>query len=70
MVPEFVARTGGSRWNRALPGEDSGRFNLWRPTVVDRTGGSKWVQDQLAEYMDVYILIAEQRRSAEEERHE
>ena len=23
---------------------DFGRFNLWRPTVVDRTRGSKWVQ--------------------------
>ena len=22
---------------------DFGRFNLWRPIVVDRTGGSKWV---------------------------
>ena len=46
-------RTGGSRWLsalptggsnrlRALPGEDLGRFNLWRPTVVARTGGSEW----------------------------
>ena len=30
------------------------------------SGGSKWVQAQPA----VYILIAELRRSAEEERHE
>ena len=48
MVPEFVARTGGSRWSRALPGEDLGRSNLWRPMVVDRTGGSQWVQAQPA----------------------
>ena len=37
MVPEFVARTRGSKWNRALPG---GSFNLWRPIVVNRTRGS------------------------------
>ena len=56
MVPEFVDRTGGSQWNRALPGGsarpsirrescgfgDLGRFNLWRPMVVERMRGSRW----------------------------
>ena len=57
MVPEFVVRTGGSKWQSALPTgnadqrflgesrktEDLGRSNLWRPTVVDRMRGSKWL---------------------------
>ena len=77
MVPEFVdrmrgnrwqsalptggsnrmqAQPAGSRWNRALPGGgarpsirrescgfgDLGRFNLWRPMVVERIRGSRW----------------------------
>ena len=50
MVPEFVVRTGGSKWNRALPAirkeacgfEDFEAFNLWASTAVARTGGSKW----------------------------
>ena len=47
MVPEFVARTGGSRWlsalptgsnrNRALPGGGS----RWLSALP--TGGSKWL---------------------------
>ena len=31
MVPEFVERTGGSKWNRALPGAEFGNSNLWFP---------------------------------------
>ena len=49
----------GSQWVQALPAcrksarptenpqrgfADFGRFNLWRPTVVERTRGSRWVQ--------------------------
>ena len=59
MVPEFVDRTGGSRWSRALPGEDLGRSNLWRPMVVDRTGGSKCMQAQPAGSKWVQALPAD-----------
>ena len=31
MVPEFVERTGGSKWGRALPGAEFGNSNLWFP---------------------------------------
>ncbi len=41
MAPEFVDRIRGSNRNRALPGEDLGRSNLWRPMVVDRMRGSQ-----------------------------
>ena len=43
MVPEFVERTGGSKWqsalptgsnrNRALPGGEFGNLNLWFPNL-------------------------------------
>ena len=32
--------SGDSQRNRALPGADLGRFNLWRPMVVERMRGS------------------------------
>ena len=43
MVPEFVERIRGSKWQSALPTRktaDLGRSDLWRPTVVDKTRGS------------------------------
>ena len=40
MVPEFVARTGGSKWQSALP--TGSRWQSALPT------GSKWVQAQPA----------------------
>ena len=32
---------------------DLGRFNLWRPTVVDRTGANRWVQAPLPDRQQV-----------------
>ena len=50
MVPEFVERIRGSRWNRALPG--GGQWNRalpggsqWNRALL---GGSRWVQAQPA----------------------
>ena len=51
MVPEFVDRTGGSQWNRALPGMSFPEIPENRrirelefmvPEFVDRMRGSKW----------------------------
>ena len=51
MVPEFVDRTGGSQWNRALPGmsfpeiPENRRIRELQfmvPEFVDRMRGSKW----------------------------
>ena len=53
------AQPAGSQWVQAQPAcrksarptenpqrgfADFGRFNLWRPTVVERTRGSRWVR--------------------------
>ena len=50
MAPEFVFYPAAASGTGPCPVirkeacgfADLGRFNLWRPMVVDRTGGSKW----------------------------
>ena len=54
MVPEFVARTGGSKWVSALP-----TGSKWLSALPT---GSKWVQAQPAPLRQ----IGEQRAEAEQ----
>ena len=48
MVPEFVARTGGSKWNRALPGGGS----KWQSALPTRNicAGKRFFIDSAEKY--------------------
>ena len=55
MVPEFVARTGGSKWLSALPTGGSNR----QPALPT---GSRWVQAQPA-YSQAIMPLSERKAS-------